>query len=288
MLAWLNPSPPERRLLAATRGGGATPWLIAIMSFAMVIVAAAGLALANAAASVSAAAEHRYSVVAPGGSDVAALSKLLGSTAGVTGIEAVSEAKMRGTLARWLGPEAANGDLPVPAMIHFDLRPGTDSSAIAQRIHGTAPAATVNAHGSVARPLLRSLDAVQGLALALVLLLAGATAAAIVLAARGALDTHRSTIEVMHGIGATDLQVTHLFQRKIAFEALIGSVGGAAVAGLIILVLVAGASFVEDLGGGRMLSMVDIVILAVLPFALTLLATWVARTAVLSALRRTL
>jgi len=195
---------------------------------------------------------------------------------------------MRGTLARWLGPEAANGDLPVPAMIHFDLSPGSDPNAVARRVRTIAPAATVNAHGSVARPLLRSLDAVQGLALALVLLLAGATAAAIVLAARGALDTHRSTIEVMHGIGATDLQVTHLFQRKIALEALLGSVGGAAIAGLIILALIAGASFVEDLGGGRMLSAVDIVLLALLPIALTLLATWVARTAVLSALRRTL
>jgi len=288
MLAWLNPSPAERRLLTAARGGGATPWLIAIMSFAMVIVAAAGLALANAAASVGAAAEHRYSVVAPGGSDVTALAKALASMPGVANIEAVPEARMRGTLARWLGPEAANGNLPVPAMIHFDLSPGSDPSAVARRVHTIAPAATVNAHGSVARPLLRSLDAVQGLALALVLLLAGATAAAIVLAARGALDTHRSTIEVMHGIGATDLQVTHLFQRKIALEALLGSVGGAAIAGLIILALIAGASFVEDLGGGRMLSAVDIVLLALLPIALTLLATWVARTAVLSALRRTL
>src|SRR4051812_5056797 len=102
MLAWLNPSPAERRLLTATRGGGATPWLIAIMSFTMVIVAAAGLALANAASSVSAAAEHRYSVVAPGGSDVAALAKLLGGTPGVANVEAVPEAKVRGTLARWL------------------------------------------------------------------------------------------------------------------------------------------------------------------------------------------
>ena len=54
----------------------------------------------------------------------------------------------------------------------------------------------------------------------------GAAAAAVVLAARGALDTHRFTIEVMHGIGATDLQITHLFQRKIAVDALAGSLIG--------------------------------------------------------------
>ena len=70
----------------------------------------------------------------------------------------------------------------------------------------------------------------NGVAFGLVLLLSAAAAAAVVLAARGALDTHRFTIEVMHGIGATDLQVTHLFQRKIAIDALIGSLAGALAA----------------------------------------------------------
>ena len=71
----------------------------------------------------------------------------------------------------------------------------------------------------------------QWLAFGLVVLLSAAAAAAVVLAARGALDTHRFTIEVMHGIGATDLQVTHLFQRKIAIDALAGSLAGAIAGG---------------------------------------------------------
>ena len=68
-----------------------------------------------------------------------------------------------------------------------------------------------------------------------------------VLAARGALDTHRFTIEVMHGIGATDVQVTHLFQRKIAIDALIGSLLGGVAAALVLLGLAAGASFAGEL-----------------------------------------
>ncbi len=64
---------------------------------------------------------------------------------------------------------------------------------------------------------------VQWLSFGLVLLLSAAATAAVVLAARGALDTHRFTIEVMHGIGATDVQVTHMFQRKMAVDALVGS-----------------------------------------------------------------
>jgi cell division transport system permease protein len=110
----------------------------------------------------------------------------------------------------------------------------------------------------------------------------------VVLAARGALDTHRFTIEVMHGIGATDLQVTQLFQRKIAIDAFIGSVAGAVAAALVLLLLATGASFAGELTGGATLSGLDFLILALLPLALTALATWVARTAVLAALRRSL
>jgi cell division transport system permease protein len=124
--------------------------------------------------------------------------------------------------------------------------------------------------------------------LGLVLLLSAAAAAAVVLAARGALDTHRFTIEVMHGIGATDLQVTNLFQRKIAIDAFIGSIAGGFAAALVLLLLAGGAAFVGELTGGASLSVRDFAVLALLPFALTALATWVARAAVLKALREAL
>ena len=150
---------------------------------------------------------------------------------------------MRRTLARWLGPAAASADLPVPALINFDARPGTDLAAVGERIAAIAPGARVAAHRETVRPLLRSLVVLQWVALGLVVLLTGAAAAAVVLAARGALDTHRSTIEVMHGVGATDLQVAHLFQRKIAIDALIGSLLGAGAAALVLLLLATGASF---------------------------------------------
>jgi cell division transport system permease protein len=144
------------------------------------------------------------------------------------------------------------------------------------------------AHRDSVAPLLNSLDLLQGVAFGLVLLLSAAAAAAVVLAARGALDTHRFTIEVMHGIGATDLQVTHLFQRKIAIDALIGSIVGGLAAAAVLLLLAGGAAFAGEFTGGATLSLGDLAILALLPFALTALATWVARTAVLQALRQAL
>ena len=290
MLAWLFASPAERRLLGGGRLRGATPWVIAIMSFSIVIVAAAGLALANTASTVARSTEHRFSVQIPGGGG--GLEKALQavrSAPGVAGVEAVPEAQMRKTLARWLGPQAAADDgLPVPALINFDVRPGTDVGAIERRVKGAAPQASLTAHRESLAPLLRSIRTLQWLALGLVLLLGGAAGAAVVLATRGALDTHSSTIQVMHGVGATDLQVTHLFQRKIAIDALVGSLAGAAAAALVLLLLFAGASYAGELTGHAALGAADLLLLLLLPLALTVLATSVARAAVLSALRQSL
>jgi cell division transport system permease protein len=288
MLGWLFASPADRRLLGAGSFRGPTPWVIAIMSFSIMIIAATGLALANTAGSLSRAIEARYALEVPnGGQNLDALVATLKSAPGVTSVEAVPEKDMRRTLERWLGPAAQSADLPVPALINFDTTSGADLGAIQQRAEAIAPGARISAHRDRVAPLLRSMRALQWLAFGLVLLLSAAATAAVVLAARGALDTHRSTIEVMHGVGATDIQLTHLFQRKIAIDALVGSLAGAAAGALVLVLLASGAAFAGQLTGARLASG-DMLVLLLLPFALTVLATWVARMAVLAALRETL
>ena len=286
MLGWLFVSPPERRLLGASSRRAPTPWVIAIMTFTIMLIAATGLALANTASVLSSAIEARFALEVPGGG--AKLDQLLSmvrSSPGVTAMEAVSEQDMRRTLERWLGSAAASRDLPVPALINFDVRAGTDIKPIEARARAIEPASRIVSHRDSVAPLLRSLTLLQVVALGLVLLLSAAAAAAVVLAARGALDTHRFTIEVMHGIGATDLQVTHLVQRKIAIDAFIGSVAGGTAAAIVLLLLAGGAAFAGEITGGATLGAWDFLILALLPLALTALATWVARMAVLRALR---
>jgi cell division transport system permease protein len=276
MFDWFFASPSERRLLGSRALQGPTPWVIAIMTFSIMIVAAAGLALADTASRVATGTQTRFSVQLPDGErNLPAALQAVRSAPGVSDAEAVPEADMRKILERWLGPAGASADLPVPALIVFDVRAGASAQAIRQRIEAAAPGAKLIAHRDALGPLLRSLRALQWVATALVLLLGGASAAAVVLAARGALDTPRFTIEVMHGIGATDHQVTHLFQRKIAIDALIGSLIGGVAAALVLLALAAGASFAGELMGGATL----------IPVALTVLATWVARAAVLATLR---
>ena len=289
MFAWLFVSPAERRVLGAARFGGPTPWVIAIMSFSIMLIAATGLALASTAALVGRSIEARYTLQVPGGGpNLGQLVAAVRSTPGVTSVEVVPESDMRQTLERWLGPAAQSAELPVPALIDFDAADAARVAPLQQRAEVIAPGARIVTHRDSVGPLLHSLRVLQWVAFGLVLLLSAAASAAVVLAARGALDTHRFTIEVMHGIGATDLQVTHLFQRKILIDALVGSLAGAIAAALVLLLLASGASLAGERTGGATLGPLDLLILALLPFALTILATWVARTAVLRSLRKAL
>lgn len=289
MFGWFFVPPAERRLLGASNRPAPTPWVIAIMSFTIMLIAATGLALANTAGVLSKAIESRYTLEVPGGgNNVDTLVKTVRTSPGVASAEAVPERDMRKMLSKWLGSAAESDELPVPALVNFDTEAGAKLDVIQQRAEMIAPGARILAHRDSVAPLLHSLDLLQAVAFGLVLLLSAAAAAAVVLAARSALDAHRFTIEVMHGIGATDLQVTHLFQRKIAIDAFIGSMAGALAAAVVLLLLAGGAAFAGELTGGATLGAKDVVLLALLPFALTTLATWVARTAVLRALREAL
>lgn len=283
--------PGEGNLLPAQKVHGPTTAVIAIMTFAMLLVAAAGLALTDAAGVVAKGVESRFVIELPAGI-AGELPKVLAAVRSAPGVQSatpVPETEMRSTLESWLGSAAAAGDLPIPALVTVELKPGFNPTQLQARIAQTVPGATTVTETAELGPLLRSLHTLQWLAFSLVTLIAVATSAAVVLAARGALDTHRFTIEIMHGIGATDRQVTRLFERKIATDALIGAVAGGLAAAIgLLLVGGAGAAFAGELTGAAPLGQLDLLILAIMPILVVVLAILVARWAILKALRETL
>ena len=279
-------TPAERRLLGGGRFRGPTPYVLAIMAFVMVIIATAGLALANSAGLAAAGAELRYSVQIVGGADrqPQAAATLRGID-GIAAVRPVDPSAMRDMLERWLGPEGAREDLPLPALIDVDLQPGAKAETVGPAVERAIPGAEFVAHRESLAPLTSALRSLGLLAMLLVALIALATAAAVILATRGELVAHRSTIDVMHGIGATDEQIARLFQRRIALDSLVGGTIGAVVAGLVLL-LIAGVvqGWADSFGGAVVLRPLDIGILALLPILEAMLATFVARHAVLRSL----
>ena len=287
----------DRGLLPEGRLTGPMPWVLAIMMFLTVLAAAAGLGLGNAARSLDADIGNRITVqIVEANPDLrdaqARLAvKALGTLAGVTAVRRVSPEEMKALLEPWLGEGGLEGDLPVPAMIDAELTPEAYGrlDVIRAAVREVAPSARVDDNAQWLAPLARLIAALEWLAGGLVLLMVGATAATVVLAARAALDTHRGTIEVLHLMGATDVQVARLFQRRIALDALFGGAVGLGAAALVLLVIGdrVGALGSELLGSAG-LPLLSWLILVALPVGGVLLATLVARMTILRALGRLL
>ncbi|SFP87305.1 cell division protein FtsX [Sphingomonas rubra] len=286
------------RVLDEAPGLRAMTAVMAIMMFLTVLAAALGLGTAAAGALIDRQLAGRLTVQVVEGdrarADAAAARVLaaLRRSRDVVRATPVPRAELEQLLRPWLGSDAADAGLPVPAMIDVDLARGGSDAAVA-RVAAVAtaasPAARVDRHARWMSPVGGLMRSLSWLAAGIVLLMAAATAAVVVLAARAGLEAHRGTIGVMHMLGATDVQLARLFQRRITADALIGGLAGT-VAAMAVAAAVGRQLLTlgSELVGGVALAPADWIALALLPLGFALLATLAARWTVTRALGRTL
>lgn len=288
-------------LIPQGRMSGPMPWVIAIMVAMTAIALAAGLALGNAVSAAKAEIDGGVTVqiIEPRAEIRAAQAaravEAIKTLPGVAGLRQVPQAELDALIEPWLGTgiaAATGAAIPVPALIDVRLNgPATarQLATIAKRVTPVAPSARIDAQSNWLRPVFDAMVSLQVLAMVIVALLAGALAAAVLLAARSALGANRDTIEIVHLLGGTDAQVARVFQRSIGYDAAGGGAVGLALALVVILSL--GRRF-EGLGAGLVdngaLVWSDWLILAVVPMLATLLAMLTARLTVLHALRKML
>lgn len=284
----------RNRLLPAGRVTGPMPWVIAIMMFLTVLAAAAGLGLADGMQTLGHELQGRVTVqivdadAETRGASAVRLTNLLRRTPGIGSVKAVDDRTLADQLRPWLGDDIASADLPIPALLDVETREASPD-AVAQLVRRVAPTARVEPHAAFLGPLSSLAGTLTGLAALLVVLMSIATGAVVVLAARAAHEAHRGTIDVLHQMGATDVQIARLFQRRIALDALFGGALGFLLAAAVILLI--GHQFGST--GSELLQTIRIpafawALLLLLPLAGVLLATMTARVTVVRALRRAL
>jgi len=265
--------------------------------FLTVLAAAAGLGLAGAAGRLHDQIGSRVTVQIVEASPSLRARQTRAATAAIRGLPGVStvrpvpEEEIQRLLEPWLGAGVAGTDLPVPSLIDVDLTPegrrGLDRLRAA--VAAVAPSARIDDNAQWLAPLAQLIGALKWLAAILVLLMVGATAATVVLAARAALDTHRNTIEILHLMGATDVQVARLFQRRIALDAAFGGLIGFIVAGAVLIAIGRRVSALgSELLGSAAIPAEGWLALLALPAFGVILAMMVARITILRALGRML
>jgi cell division transport system permease protein len=288
----------DRKLIPDGRFSGTMSWVMAIMLFLTLLAAAAAIALGNAASQGSAelASQATVQIIDPDPAVRTAQQKsvaaLLRKTRGVEAVNAVPEAQSRALLEPWLGDAATDADIPVPALIDVGfVRPPSkaDLARVQQSLRRMAPGARIDSHASWMEPFVALMRTMLFVALTVFLLLLLATSATVVLSVRGALNTHRQTIEIMHMMGSTDVQAARLFQRRVALDALFGGLVGLIAAVLVLWLLGSRFAALEPgLLADAGMPLYGWLLLILIPVGVAGLAMLTARWTVLSALKKIL
>lgn len=296
-MSWFRSDQPEHRLLDESRSTRSMLWIMAIMLFLTTLAAALGLGMASASATLDRQLAGRLTIqlveADAGRRDAATrtIAQRVRALPQVIRVAEVDRARLAELLQPWLGDAGLDAELPMPAMIDVDLASG-DPGAVASVVRAAqavAPAARVERHAQWLSPVAAFLTTLTLFAVALVLLMALATTAVVLLAARAGLDMHRDTIAVLHMLGSTDRQVARLFQRRIALDTLLGgTLGTLAALGTLWLLGRQAGTLGSQLVSGVALDRGDWLLLAAIPLVFALMAMISARAGVLRALGRTL
>jgi cell division transport system permease protein len=292
----------HRRLLPDRRLSGPTPWVIAILMMLTLLAAAAGVGLARSANAIGDAIAGRVTVQITTANPVeraeqaAALRRRVAALPFVRAARAVEQRELRETLSQWFG--SADGDdpvlrsLPLPALIDVDFVGAARDDHVKELrslVAAEAPGARIIPHAEWLGPVARLIRSLAWVAGALVLLMTAASAAIVIMTARAALGTHYATIEMLHLIGATDRQITRLFQRRIAIDTAYGiALGTAAAAAVLLLIGWQWSGITSGLAATASLGTAGWGLLLALPLLAIALAALTARQTLLAALKKIL
>lgn len=169
---------------------------------------------------------------------IAKVLALLRATQGVAQARALSDDELAGLLRPWLGEGASSLALPLPAVVQVQLAPaGADPAALQSLLESAAPGTLVESHGVWVQRLTvlaRSLQACAWLVLAVVACVA---AAVVMVGVRAGLLARRDSIEIVHGLGATDSYIARRFAARATRLAGFGGLAGALLAVPVLVVL---------------------------------------------------
>ncbi|WP_083096108.1 cell division protein FtsX [Pseudophaeobacter leonis] len=155
---------------------------------------------------------------------------ILQQTPGVASARALSTEEQVALLAPWFGSGLPIDSLPVPQLIEvIEGDPGYDGTGLRLRLQAEVPGAVLDDHTRWRAPLVDAARALRRLGAVSILLIAGATAAMITLAANAALAANAQVIEVLRLVGALDSYIAHAFIRRFTLRALGGSAVGVAL-----------------------------------------------------------
>jgi cell division transport system permease protein len=292
----------ERATYILPRDKGAAPldFVIAVMAFLAALALGASLVADRAAQGWRSGLSDRITVQimppedgdARAGLDTetkAALA-LLNAAPGIAHATLLSDAEINALVEPWIGKNGAVSGIPLPRLIDASVTPGApvDTAALAAQLRRVAPHATLDDHRRWLARLKGLADAVRWSAYGILLLIAGATAAAVSFATRAGLDAHHEMVALLHQMGA----LPGFIARAVEWHYFVSALFAAALGTMFAAMFFLGAGGLEIFGLEAVpflpplsLKWTEIPWLAAVPAATALIAWATARISVLSVVK---
>lgn len=165
---------------------------------------------------------------------------VLRATPGVDTVHALTGAELAALLRPWLGDAEIGPALPLPAVVRVRLfAGGTDIQALQTRLEAAVPGTLAESHGAWVQRLAVLAKSLQVCAWLVLGLVGVVSVAVITVVTRSGLTSRRESIEIIHGLGATDAYIAGRFASRATMLACLGGIAGA-VASVPVLLALAG------------------------------------------------
>lgn len=287
-------------VLPRDKGAAPLDFVIAVMAFLAALALGASLIADRAAQGWQAglAAKLTVQVLPPEKGDaragldaqVQAALDLLNQTPGIAHAALISDTDTEALVEPWIGKNNLVAEIPLPRLIDATVVPGEDVDvpALTQKLKQVAPNALLDDHRRWIQRLGALADTVSFSAYGILLLIAGATAAAVSFATRAGLSAHHEMVELLHQMGALPSFIARTVEWHYFISALIAAVTGT----LFAMALFLGAGGLESFGVEAVpflpplsLKWTEIPWLLTVPAATAVIAWATARISVLSVVR---
>lgn len=239
------------------------PMLVAAMTFLAALGLAGTLASASLASSWQNQASGTLTIQVPQQNDpdvsgkttrLAAVQAALGQTPGVTNPQVMSQADENALLTPWLGENATQLGLQMPAVISASWAGPGAPDALGGTLEKIAPGTLVDAGAIWAARVAALTSSLQDCAAAVLIIVALVAAAVVAVAARAGLAQRRDTITIVHGLGALDGDIADRFAARATLLVVMGAVAGT-LAALPVLAWLAALAAPFGGGGGGVLNL---------------------------------
>lgn len=287
-------------VLPRDRGAAPLDFVIAVMAFLAALALGASLIADRATQGWSHGLAAKLTVqVVPPDSDNAktvldretdAAVRVLRATPGIARAAPLSDAELNALVAPWVGQNGITSDIPLPRLIDASITPGEDVDVpgLVAKLKQAAPHATLDDHSRWITRLSGIADTVRYSAYGILLLIAGATAAAVSFATRAGLEAHHEMVALLHQMGARASFIARTVEWHYFTSALFAALLGTLCAALLFL----GAGGLERFGVDAVpflppltLAWAEMPWLLFVPVATALIAWATARISVLSVVR---